>query len=112
VICHQAAFLKRKLQQKMGGFDPSYRVAMDYDLWARLCLEGYSVTEYKRPVAVYAYGGYSANHRDLVLQEYHMIAQRLRNTPVKRLVGMLHDQLMDSWRRATWREQGASASAK
>jgi glycosyltransferase involved in cell wall biosynthesis len=35
-IMHPATFVKRKLFLSAGGFDPSIKFAMDYDLWLRL----------------------------------------------------------------------------
>ena len=35
-IPHQATFVKRSLFDRVGGFDPRYRFAMDYDMWLRL----------------------------------------------------------------------------
>jgi glycosyltransferase involved in cell wall biosynthesis len=97
-ICHQAVLLKRELQQQMGGFNLDYRLAMDYDLWARLCLAGYCITPYNRPIVVYAYGGASYQNEKLAKQELSSVTQRLRNTPMKRLIGMPHDSLVDLWR--------------
>ncbi len=37
---HQGVFCARKLFEKLGGFDESYRVAMDYELWLRAYREG------------------------------------------------------------------------
>ena len=97
-ICHQAVLLKRELQKQMGGFNLDYRLAMDYDLWARLCLAGYCITPYNRPMVVYAYGGASYQDEKRAKQELSSVTQRLRNTPIKRLVGMPHDYLVALWR--------------
>jgi len=35
-IPHPAAFVRRRLFERMGGFDESIKYAMDYDLWLRL----------------------------------------------------------------------------
>lgn len=35
-IPHPATFVRRTLLQQLGGFDPRFKYAMDYDLWLRL----------------------------------------------------------------------------
>ncbi len=92
-ICHQAVFLKRELQLQMGGFNLDYRTSMDYDLWARLCLHGTCITNFERPVVIYAAGGFSGQNKELMFQEQNEIVQQLRNTPLKRWIGKLYDQI-------------------
>jgi hypothetical protein len=94
-ICHQGVLLKREIQEKVGGFNTDFRIGMDYDLWARLHLAGYKVTNFIRPLVVYADGGFSVRHEDIAHREYRDIKTRLRNTPLKRVVGTLYDSL---WR--------------
>lgn len=38
-ITHPATFIKRSLFEKVGGFDPSLKYCMDYDLWLRLAAQ-------------------------------------------------------------------------
>lgn len=40
-ICHQAVAAETALLREAGGFDPSFRRAMDYDLWCRLLAHGH-----------------------------------------------------------------------
>lgn len=44
-ITHPATYVSRTLFQKVGGFDPSLRYCMDYDLWLRLAF-------YAKPFAI------------------------------------------------------------
>ncbi|MCC6454286.1 MAG: glycosyltransferase [Caldilineaceae bacterium] len=92
-ICHQGVLLKRDLQEQMGGFDLGFRMAMDYDLWARLAEAGYQITNFDRPLIIYADGGLSARHDEVTGREHEAIKQRLRNTPLKQVAGKLFDQL-------------------
>ena len=39
-LCHQAVFCSRALFERLGGFDESYKVAMDYEFWLRAYREG------------------------------------------------------------------------
>lgn len=92
-IPHPATFVKRALLVEMNGFDLDFRLAMDYDLWARLCAAGCEVTYFKRPIAVFAEGGMTTTQRQRGRTEAAQIRQRLRNTPFKRLAGTLYDRL-------------------
>lgn len=40
LVPHCAAFVQREAFLAEGGFDPRYKLAMDYDLWLRLCKRG------------------------------------------------------------------------
>jgi glycosyltransferase involved in cell wall biosynthesis len=92
-ICHQGVLLKRDVQEQMGGFDVGFRMAMDYDLWARLYEAGYEITNFNRPLIIYADGGLSARLEEVTQPEHEAIKQRLRNTPLKRVAGTLFDRL-------------------
>lgn len=37
LVPHVSTFVQRKAFLEEGGFDPSYKLAMDYELWLRLC---------------------------------------------------------------------------
>jgi GT2 family glycosyltransferase len=92
-IPHPATFVKRTVLLKLGGFDLSYRLAMDYDLWARLCAAGYECSYYARLIAIFAQGGLTTTQRQQGNLEAAQIRQRLRNTPLKRVAGTLYDWL-------------------
>jgi glycosyltransferase involved in cell wall biosynthesis len=92
-IGHPAVFLKREVQQQVGGFDTRFRSAMDYDLWYRLCREGYKPTYIRRVVSVFTLGGVSSNRSPAAMAETATVVARFRNTPMKRLVGRAYDEL-------------------
>jgi len=54
-IFHQATLTNRLMLLEAGGFDLSYRLAMDYDLWCRLMKHGFFPQV--EPVLVCRYGG-------------------------------------------------------
>jgi glycosyltransferase involved in cell wall biosynthesis len=99
-ICHQGVLLKREVQERMGGFDTDFRITMDYDLWLRLDQAGYKITNYNRPLVIYADGGFSVRNQELAHREFGILLQRYRNTPLKRLTGMMYDGIKHSYQRA------------
>lgn len=99
-ICHQGVLLKRDVQQQVGGFDTDFRVAMDYDLWLRLDQAGYKITNFNRPLVIYAEGGFSNRNTELARRDFGIIMQRYRNTPLKRLTGMLYDRVKHYYQNA------------
>jgi len=92
-ICHQSVFLKRQVQLQMGGFDTTLRLSMDYDLWRRLCAQGYHPVHFRRVISVFAQGGRSSERSPERNRERAAVVTRYRNTPLKRLVGTLYDRL-------------------
>lgn len=92
-ICHQAVFLKREVQLQAGGFDTRFRSAMDYDLWYRLCEEGYRPTYFRRLISVFTLGGVSSSQSPSALAEAAAVRARFRNTTLKRLIGRVYDQV-------------------
>ena len=60
-IFHQAALCERHLLLEAGGFDESYRIGMDYDLWCRLLRAGHTPQMVQIAVCRYRVGGVSGN---------------------------------------------------
>lgn len=59
---HQATFIKRSVLLEHGGYDVSYRLAGDYELFCRLlCRVGVSVQHLARQLAVFYQGGLSTD---------------------------------------------------
>lgn len=92
-ICHQAVFLRRDVLQLVGGFDPLFRVSMDYDLWQRLCSYGFRPTYWPRVISVYSMAGISSQNSIIHQVERQVIMRRFRNTLFKRVVGKAYDRL-------------------
>lgn len=76
----QGVLAPRSALMALGGFDTSFRIAADYDLWLRLALQGRHPFRTHRQVLV-AYKGYglSIRHRHLGVTEE--IAIQLRHMP-------------------------------
>ena len=94
-ICHQAVFLKRQLLLEVGGFEDRLKMAMDYDLWQRLCAKRYKLIYFPRIISVYSYEGLTSINSPILIQERQEVERRFRNTPLKRLVGNAYDRLKD-----------------
>jgi glycosyltransferase involved in cell wall biosynthesis len=95
-ICHQAVLLKLDAQRAIGGFDLDFKLAMDYDSWAKLYQAGYRITNFNRPLVIYADGGHSTRNDALAERDHKAVKARLRDRWWKRLVGALYDQVKGS----------------
>ncbi len=51
-LCHGSGFFLKRACEKIGGYDPAFRIAYDYDFWTRLFEEG-EIT--RVPEALYRY---------------------------------------------------------
>jgi glycosyltransferase involved in cell wall biosynthesis len=60
---------RREVLSKVGGFDPKYRIAQDYDLWLRIA-EHYPIDFIEKPLAKYRiHGGNVSRNRELAINE-------------------------------------------
>ncbi len=92
-ICHQAVFLKRQILTEVGGFEKRFKMAMDYDLWQRLCARGYKLLYFPRIISVYSHEGLTSCESPTLIQERQEVEKRFRDSPLKRLVGNAYDHL-------------------
>lgn len=58
--------VRRETLGKVGGFDPKYVIAEDYDLWLRIA-EHYPIDFIEQPLAKYRFHGESASQKNMVL---------------------------------------------
>ena len=61
-INHPSAFVRRSLYERLGGFDPGYRYAMDYELILRFLADGARLVQLEAVLANMSYGGASDAH--------------------------------------------------
>jgi len=67
--------LRREVLSKVGGFDPKYRIAQDYDLWLRIA-EHYPVDFTEEPLAKYRiHGGSVSRNRELAISEAFQLTE-------------------------------------
>ena len=59
-VCHQGVFTRRDLFERIGGFDPSFGVCMDYDFLVRACLGGARIEEAPVTLSRMSDGGVSS----------------------------------------------------
>jgi glycosyltransferase involved in cell wall biosynthesis len=90
-ICHQAVFLKRRALLEVGGFENRFKMAMDYDLWQRLCASGYKIAYIPRIISVYSHEGLTSSESPALAQEFQEVERRFRNTPLKGFIGNAYD---------------------
>lgn len=79
MLPHQAAFIRRDIFQRCGGYNEAFRIAGDYELFVRL-LKVYGASYYhvSSVIAVFGSGGISqsATHRALRKRENHCVRWR------------------------------------
>jgi len=76
-LCHQAVFARRRLFEKVGGFDTDYKIAADYDWILRVFFSGLVVRYLDRDIAYFNAEG---RHRDDIgLSEKERLATKLRH---------------------------------
>lgn len=92
-IGHPTVFLRRSVLLELGGFDTRFTMAMDYDLWHRLCTNGYRPVYFPRRIAVFSREGLTSRESPTLLQERLEVARRFRDNPIKNLIGMVYDRL-------------------
>ncbi len=90
-IAHPTVFLRKRVLLEVGGFDLRFRLAMDYDLWQRLCAAGYTPTYCRRLISIFSLAGATSVATPLLINETKQIAGRLRDSPCKKVVGAAYD---------------------
>ncbi len=75
-VNHPAAFVRRELFARLGGFDPAYPNAMDYELFLRFHAAGARFRVIERPLARMAWGGQSERSIWRTLAECRDIRRR------------------------------------
>ena len=73
---HPATFVTRRAYERVGGFDATIRIAMDYDMMLRLYKSGCRFYHIPHPLAAMRYGGASDNKHLVGLREVRTIAIR------------------------------------
>lgn len=74
--CHQAKLTRRSSLLKMQGYDLSYRISADLDLYVRMRIAGMSIEDYTTPpICDFTMGGMSQQLRNYgyILREYFQI---------------------------------------
>jgi glycosyltransferase involved in cell wall biosynthesis len=56
-LCHQAVFSRRRLFERIGGFNPLFRINADYDWLIRVFKSGARIKWLDHPVALFSAGG-------------------------------------------------------
>jgi len=92
-IGHPTVFLKREVLIDAGGFDPRFKLAMDYDLWQRLCAAGYKPVYFPRIISVFSHEGLTSSESPVLVVERQEVARRFRDNPLKNLIGTTYDRL-------------------
>jgi glycosyltransferase involved in cell wall biosynthesis len=76
-VHHPAAFTRRAVFESLGGFDPSYPNAMDYDFFLRALAAGFAFEVIPRPLARMAGEGQSERSLWATYRETHRIRKRV-----------------------------------
>jgi glycosyltransferase involved in cell wall biosynthesis len=76
-VPHPGVIARTDVWRELGGFNPAYRNAMDYDLFLRARLAGKRFRVIDEPLAVMAWGGQSEQSLWRTLRETHTIRRTL-----------------------------------
>ena len=68
-LCHQAVFARRSVFERIGGFNPTFRINADYDWLIRVFRSGARITWLDSPVAYFSAGGAHVRNFDLLVAE-------------------------------------------
>jgi GT2 family glycosyltransferase len=80
-LSHQTMYVKRELYEKYGLYDPSFKIAMDFDFVARIRNERFLfLTE---TLATFVPGGISSSQYDLSLKEANRVVKKYLGTTWK-----------------------------
>jgi glycosyltransferase involved in cell wall biosynthesis len=92
IILHPATFVRREALARAGGFDPTLRYTMDYDLWLRLAGFGppVAINQVLTNFRVHA-GSISCANRAAVLVEEHQVRLRYLRNPFSRASHSVYD---------------------
>lgn len=85
IIPHATVFAERSLFQEVGGFDKSFKCAMDYHLWLRFA----QISEPKQfdlTIALFLLGGFSANIKLALQEEFRARVEVLKQSSVEKLI--------------------------
>lgn len=72
-VCHQAMLMSPAVLRELGGFDTSYRIAADYDLYLRFRETGWSTLYVPEVIARFALTGRSASSARSTADEYRRV---------------------------------------
>lgn len=82
-INHPSVFVRRSVYEAEGGFDPAFRLAMDYELLLRFYVRGYRFKELGDTIlANMSYGGVSDQRWTEALHETALAKQRHLHAPI------------------------------
>jgi glycosyltransferase involved in cell wall biosynthesis len=77
-IPHPSTLLKRDILNKVGGFDNTYKIAMDGELWIRLFGKGARPDLISLPLTKFASGGISESHNQAAKEVERLIRVHAR----------------------------------
>jgi glycosyltransferase involved in cell wall biosynthesis len=92
ILFHPATFVRRRVLESVGGFDPSLRYTMDYDLWLRLG-KRCAPCSLPEPLACFRIHSQSASvkHVDAAFKEEFQVRCRyLQGNPLQKALHLLY----------------------
>lgn len=89
---HQTMYVRREVFGRHGGFDPSLRIAMDYDFLCRITDEKFAFLDY--PLAIYDTSGISSISYIESMDEATTVFRRYYNQPMKRALWELRLRIL------------------
>jgi hypothetical protein len=76
-ISHPSVIMRRKLLSQLKGFDDSYNIAMDYELWFRILKKETLVDLCSIPLIIYEGGGLSENFKVTAIESRRVVKKNI-----------------------------------
>lgn len=97
---HTAVLFNADVVRFLGGYDPTYRIAQDYDLWCRIMAAGYEVSNLSERLIAYRHLSHSLSkkNQEESIQEMTMISQRVVQEVFQDLLSREEKNNLYGWR--------------
>jgi len=89
MVSHPAVFVKKTVYQNIGGFNPVYRIAADYDFLLRAFAKGVKFSHIPVVISAYSLGGFSDLPRNRIQSILETESIKLQNKVIARNKALL-----------------------
>jgi glycosyltransferase involved in cell wall biosynthesis len=97
---HTSVLFQRDIVRFLGGYDTTYHIAQDYDLWGRLLAGGYETKNLSERLICYRHLSHSLsqNNQQQTFQEISIISERLAKEIFREALSYEERALLQGWR--------------
>ncbi|MFZ4115134.1 MAG: glycosyltransferase [Chthoniobacterales bacterium] len=97
---HTSVLFQTDVVRFLGGYDTTYRIAQDYDLWGRLMAAGYDTKNLSERLICYRHVNHSLSkgNQQQTLQEISRVSERLAEETFRETLSHEERVLLQGWR--------------